>query len=798
MRTKLSASCLAAMVVTVLFTAPLAGADPGFSAGQSRGHGPVVSQPVGHATSSPLGLAPTLPPTAGPKFMSKRFSRLSPPRIPQGPADPDPVVQSSVAPSVPTGQALGFPGISSDEQAPMLLEPVIPPDTNGAVGPNHYVQIVNLTLAVYAKDGTRLAGPILNNALWANLAPGSACREDNDGDPVVVYDRLADRWLISQLALPNFPAGPFFQCVAVSIGSDPAGAYHLYEYQVSADKLNDYPKLAVWPDGYYMSANQFANCRFEFFGLIITCDWAGPVAIVFERAQMLVGDPTARMIKFEVPPTNMGGLLPSHLSGFDPLDPLATVPSAGTPNDFIQVDDGAWFRPEVADRLQVWPFHVDWATPANSTFGVNPPGSDTSIILPVAAFDSNLCDYNPCVPQPVDPIWGMAPLDALSDRLLSPLNYRRFPGYEAIVTNHTVDVGSDRAGVRWYELRRTTGDWFVYQQGTYAPADSENRWMGSIAMDGAGNIALGYSVSSLSTFPSIRSAGRRPCDPPGQLGTEVRIVDGGGTQLDSLGRWGDYSAMSVDPTDDRTFWYTQEYYASSDFFWGRNWETRITPLTLASCTAPSMSIGDASVNEGNSGTVQAVFTVTLSQATDQPVTVHYATADGTATTANADYQAQSGTLTFDPFVTSRTITILVNGDTAVEPNETFVVNLDTPTNATIAGGQGVGTIVDDDSTPPPSGSITVVKPNGGETVRAGKRTQIQWTSSAVTGEVNILLSIDGGFTYPTQLFGDTPNDGRQQWTPASSQVTGQGRIQICSSAVPTVCDTSDGTFTIRP
>jgi len=794
-KAKLCAAGVAALIV--LLAAPLAVADPGFSAGHSRGHGPVVSPPVGHATSTPLGLAPTLPPTAGPKFMSKRFSRLSPPRIPRGSTDPDPVVQSSVVPSAPISQPLGFPGISSDEQAPMLLEPVIPPDTNGAVGPNHYVQIVNLTFAVYAKDGTRLAGPILNNALWATLAPGSPCREDNDGDPVVVYDRLADRWLISQLALPNFPDGPFFQCIAVSTGADPAGTYHLYEYQVSVDKLNDYPKLAVWPDGYYMSANQFANCRFEFFGLILTCDWAGPVAIVFERAQMLAGDPTARMIKFEVPPTNMGGLLPSHLSGFDPLDPLGTVPAAGTPNDFIQVDDGAWFNPAVADRLQIWPFRVDWTIPSNSTFGVNPPGSDTSSLLPVAPFDSNLCSYQPCIPQPVHPIFGMAPLDALSDRLLSPLNYRKFPGYEAIVTTHTVDVGGDRAGVRWYELRRTTGDWFVYQQGTYAPADSEHRWMGSIAMDGTGNIALGYSVSSLSTFPSIRYAGRRPCDPAGQLGTEVRIIDGGGTQLDSSGRWGDYSAMSVDPTDDRTFWYTQEYYATHDFWWGRNWQTQITPFTLASCTLPSLSIGDASVSEGNSGTVQAVFTVTLSEATDQPVTVHYATADGTATTANGDYQAQSGTLTFDPFVTSRTITILVNGDTAVEPDETFVVNLDTPTNATIARGQGVGTIVNDDTAPPPAGSISVVKPNGGETIRVGRKTQIQWTSSAVTGPVNIRLSLDGGVTYWIQLFGDSPNDGRQQWVPSSNQVTQQGRVQVCSSFAPTVCDASDGNFTIR-
>ena len=531
----------------------------------------VVSGPVRHDTSPRLSAMPALPATVAPKALQRRLLRVPPSRMTRGPLLTDPVLQSAPGLSFTPATTGNFEGIASAEQA-STVGWVIPPDTNGAIGPNDYVQIVNISFAVYRRDGTRRYGPVGINTLWQGF--GATCGVSNDGDPTVLYDHLADRWFISQLAIPNFPSGPFYQCIAVSATGDPLGSWHRYEYIISDTKLNDYPKFGVWPDGYYLSVNQYDNCVDSLppFGFI-TCDWAGPRAVVFERTRMLDGQP-ARMVAFEKSSANLGGLLPSSLDG--------PAPAGGTPNYFIQVDDGAWFKPAVADRLEIWAFHVDWSVdPPSATFG---PSQATdpdvaAILLPTASFDSNLCSYQPnCIPQPGTDIFGFPSpaVDALSDRLMHRLQYRAFPTHESIVATHTVDVGGDRAGLRWYELRKdAAGTWSIYQQGTYAPADGNHRWMGSVSMDRAGNIALGYSVSSLTTWPSIRYVTRDAIDPLGQLGQEASIVEGSGAQLDSSGRWGDYSAMTVDPVDDCTFWYTQEYYHDLEYFYGRNWQTRI-------------------------------------------------------------------------------------------------------------------------------------------------------------------------------------------------------------------------------
>src|SRR5262249_6637886 len=227
---------------------------------------------------------------------------------------------------------------------------VLPPDTNAAVGPNHIVQWVNLSFAVWDKSGNLLSGPVAGNTIWSGL--GGACQSRNDGDPIVLYDHLANRWVLSQFAMPNYPSGPFYQCIAVSTTGDPTGTYARYQFQISATKLNDYPKLAVWPDGYYMSMNQYV-CSF------VGCSWAGAGVAVFERAQMLSGG-AARVVYqdlYNVDP-NLGGMLPSSLDG--------PAPPAGTPNYFSQVDDDAWgYSP---DQLQIWAFHADWSNTANATF----------------------------------------------------------------------------------------------------------------------------------------------------------------------------------------------------------------------------------------------------------------------------------------------------------------------------------------------------------------------------------------------------------------------------------------------
>ena len=306
--------------------------------------------------------------------------------------------------------------------------------------------------------------------------------------------------------------------------------------------MNDYPKFGVWPDGYYMTVNQFTNASSS--GALV-----GAGVAVFERDKMLSGQ-AARMVYFDLYSVNpsFGGMLPSDLDGVTP-------PPAGAPNYFAEVDDSTWIGP--TDALRLWNFHVDWTNTANSTFGINGQPNST---LTVADFAPLCLGIQNCIPQP-----GTSQrLDAIADRLMHRLAYRNFGDHEALVLNHTVDAGSGRAGIRWYEVRDPGGSPTLYQQGTYAPTDTEHRWMGSLAMDHTGDIALGYSVSSSSVYPSIRYTGRLVGDPLGEMAQgEAVIITGTGSQTSSYARWGDYSMMSVDPLDDCTFWYTQEYYQTT-------------------------------------------------------------------------------------------------------------------------------------------------------------------------------------------------------------------------------------------
>jgi len=521
------------------------------AAPQPQAHHPVVRSPEQAVITHPLRQVPELPDVV--HDVRKLERKMLPNRL--GSADnpeAEAVQSSSPGTSAATTDA-SFDGLGNRNG-------VLPPDTVGAIGPNHYVQMTNLSFAVYDRSGAVVFGPVNNNTLWSALGNNNVCVKNNDGDPVVLYDEAADRWLASQFALPRFPNGPFYQCIAVSQTGDPTGAWYLYVYRISDTKLNDYPKFGVWPDGYYMSINQF-QCN------IFSCNWQGAGVVAFERDKMLAGDPTALGVYFDlysVDP-NLGGLLPSDWDGVTP-------PPAGSPNIFIQMDDDAWGYTQGQDQLQLWDFHVDWSTPSNSSFSLDRT-------LTVDGFDSNLCNYSRnCIPQP-----GGVAVDSLSDRLMFRLQYRNFGDHQSLVTNHSVDVGDDRAGVRWYELRDTGGGWSVHQQGTFAPG-SDHRWLGSAAMNGAGDIGLGYSVSSTSTYPSIRYTGRLNGDSPGTMTLgEGTIIDGGGSQSHSSGRWGDYSALTVDPVDDCSFWYTQEYYSANS---SAGWQTRIGSFKLADCGGP--------------------------------------------------------------------------------------------------------------------------------------------------------------------------------------------------------------------
>ena len=505
---------------------------------------PYVSKPASPANTRGLPSAPRVERYTGTPRQTLGRTTLGKPRSTTSETT-DPVVQRALGPDEMPPTIQNFEGVNN-------VDSVHPPDTNGQVGPNHYVQMVNLSTAIYDKNGNLLYGPFHPSDLWP---PGDVCHETNDGDVVVLYDQLADRWLLTQFGLPNYPTGPYYQCIAVSKGPEPTdnpNDWYPYTFLVSPNKMNDYPKLGVWPDGYYMSANQFADNP---------DDDSGAGVWVFERDKMLNGQP-ATFQYFDMSPYGFWGLLPSNLLG-------TTPPPAGTPNYFASVDID-WYGTD--DVFHIFEFHTDWDNPANSTFALVKN-------LIVAPFDPDMCGGSrDCIPQP-DTEQG---LDAISDRLMMHLWYRNFGTHDVLVANHTVDVGGDHAGIRWYEIRDPGADAYIYQQGTFAP-DEYHRWMGSIAMDKVGNIALGYSIASETMYPSIRYTGRLAGDPLGVMTQgEGTIINGSGSQTSPFGRWGDYSAMSVDPVDDCTFWYTQEYIETTGY---ANWQTRIASFRFPSCMA---------------------------------------------------------------------------------------------------------------------------------------------------------------------------------------------------------------------
>ena len=487
----------------------------------------------------------------------------------------DPVVQHGKGTGNLTQPLANFDGICLPGGQP-CTDPsscgCLPPDTNGAAGATQYVQVVNSDFAVYSKAtglAVRHATPI--DELWSGT--GSECAAHNDGDPVVVYDQFAGRWLISQfIANPN-TGESYGECVAVSTSGDATGTYNLYEFDWGPSIFLDYPKIGVWPDGYYLSANEFPSGQETS---------SGAAAIVLERSAMLAGRP-ARYVWFDESAANpVGGQyigqLPGTADGSKP-------PPAGEPDVFAEVDDPTGVPPtgtgDPGFDLRIWRFHVDWSNPAASTFGNN---GQPSFTIPVAPFVRPQCTYGygDCPLQK----GGAQGLDALGDRLMFRLAYRNFGDHESLVLDHSVKVGSV-LGIRWYEIRNPVNGPTIYQQGTYAPddpvTDPLSRWMGSIAMDKKGDIALGYSASGVNDYPSLRYTGRAPTDPLGQMTqAEQSIFTGTGPQTEPEGRWGDYSDLSVDPTDQCTFWYTNEY-LETDLAVIGTWATRVGSFKFTGC-----------------------------------------------------------------------------------------------------------------------------------------------------------------------------------------------------------------------
>ena len=459
---------------------------------------------------------------------------------------PDPVAQPVVA-SFESGTSFGFtPAAPSTgfNFAGIGVSGGSPSDSNGSVGNNQYVETVNTRYQVWSLNratnvATSVLGPSSINTLWFGF--GGPCESQNSGDPIVLYDKIANRWLISQFTT-SLSGGSYYQCVAVSTTANAIGSYARWAFVVPAGRFGDYPHFGVWTDAYYMMGHAFQSTA------------GGYIAAMFaamDRKKMLDGDPTATWQV--ILDANEGGHMPADLDGF-------TSPPQGAPGIFLSLHTSGMF---------IYRMKVDFDTPANTV-------RTQQATVPVAP-SSAACGGGSCLPQP----GTAAVLDSLADRLMFRVAYRNFVDYESLVVSHSVDpsVSGVVSGVRWYDFRLSgTPDAIcssypcVYQQGTVADvANGRSRWMSSIAMDSAENILVGYSTTGKTAGTenqSLRYTGRAKGDPLGTMTAPEVVIATGTRNNTSNSRWGDYSSMSVDPFDDCTFWYVAQYIPTSTSVWG--------------------------------------------------------------------------------------------------------------------------------------------------------------------------------------------------------------------------------------
>ncbi|MFZ0544248.1 MAG: carboxypeptidase regulatory-like domain-containing protein [Candidatus Promineifilaceae bacterium] len=627
---------------------------------------------------------------------------------PLGPQDVDPIVQAAVGANLIPTPTVSFDG-------PSNLAGVAPPDPVGDVGPNHYVAMSNLFSAIYDKSGNELVAPFPNNTFWAGF--GGDCETENDGDPVVMYDQLDDRWIAAQFTAAS---APFLICVAVSQTPDPTGSYFQYAFSIGTN-FPDYPKYGIWDDAFYMSTREFDGLSGPFVGV-------GAYAV--NRSELIAGNPNPQVISFLVPPGgtpyNVGdGLLPTDLEGF-------TLPPAGAPNYFVgSMDDGGQYgAPQ--DALNIWEFHADFITPGNSTFTLEH-------VVPVSPFDSQFpCSpgSRDCIPQPNT----SNKLDILSyrQRPMWRVAYRNFGSYETMVTNQAVEADTNLAGIRWYEIRDPDNSPFIYQEGTYAPgvSDGIHRWMGSIAMDQSGNMALGYSASDASsTFPSVWYTGRLATDPLGQMPQgEGSIIDGTGSQTGTQ-RWGDYSSMNVDPVDDCTFWYVNEYLPTTS---SSGWQLRIGAFRFDQCGFPDFTIAAMPASQAICSPNDAIFDIDIGSRQDYMDQVDLSVSGnpaGTTAAFNPNNQAA-------PFTS--TLTISNTGSAAFGSYSLDIVGIAPTSTHTTTVGLDVYTSV--------PGSPTLQSPADTAT-GVPRQPTFEWTAAA-QGET-YLLEVDDNSDFSSPVYTTT-------------------------------------------
>lgn len=540
----------------------------------------------------------------------------------------DPAWQQDYAPSAVSNKSLtnNFEGIGFSN--------VSPADPCVDVGPNHVIQMINGGSGSYFKVWDK-NGNVLQNATYLDNYMGF---NGGAGDPIVLYDELANRWLMSEFA----SSGNVLH-VAISTTADPLGSWYTYTY--NATNFPDYPKYSIWNDAYIVTTNENTSAVYA-----------------LNRAQMLSGS-SGTAQRFSI--ATFGTI------GFQAATPVSlngtTLPPTGTPPLVMRMRDDAWTG-ATSDALEMWEFDIDWSNANNTTL--------TQVqTLGVQPFESELCGYTSfsCIDQPD----SNTDLDPLRELLMNRIHYRNFGSHESIVCCHVVDVnGNDRAGIRWYELRRTggaSGSWSIYQQGTYSP-DAASRWMASIGISASGNIGMAYSVSSASVYPSLRYTGRKACDPLNSM-TEPETSIIAGDSRNNSNRWGDYHAMGLDPSDGETFWFTGGYGT------GNAWSTRVAAFDLPNC-APSVtfSVAAESVNEEDAAQandclpyVDVIIPITIGSEPSQNATATVSVSGGSAT-QGVDYDLLNTNVTFSSGNLTSNITVRVYNDSYVEGNETITLS----------------------------------------------------------------------------------------------------------------------------
>jgi hypothetical protein len=662
------------------------------------------------------------------------------------------------------GAILNFPGMGHTTTPAVVTG--TPPSPSGAAGPNAYVQMVNGGIEVFSKTGTVIQAAKSSNTVWSGYptADGNHCAASNSGDGIVRYDQLANRWIVTQFDITNISTdtGPSFECVAVSKTGDPTGAYWLYDFPYNA-AVNDYPKIGVWPDAYYATYNLYNTSAF--IGVEV-CAW--------NRAAMLAGQAAGQQC-FTLP-AGYFSLLPANVDGSVP-------PPAGSPEYLMGLD------PNSTSQLDFWTLHIDWAIPSNSVLS-------TPTAIPVMAFTEPCSGIPNCIPQGSSTVT----LDALGDRLMDRLAYRNFGDHQSLVVNHTVVAGTT-TGIRWYELGLTGNTPSLTQQGTYAPSGSNWRWMGSIAQDQAGDMTLGFSTSSTVSHPAIAWTGRLTADAPGTMGQGEATTSSGTANetavLPNRGRWGDYTSMTVDPSDDCTFWYTNEVYNTA----GTNtWDTRIASVKFAGCAANDFSISatpTVSAAQSSSGSSTIATAVTNGSAGAVALNASGVPAGASAALSPSSLTAgQSSTLTLTAGPTTvpgtYTVSVVGTGASAYHGTSLQFTVLATPRTLSVTkSAAGIGTV---------SSSPAGIDCGSACSAQFTSGTPVTLTAAPATGSVFLGWAgsgCSGTGTCQLTMDSDKPVTANFDRAPTCSDLSTLGTASGSPLAVALACSDPDSADTLH-